>query len=332
MRSKLRLAHILAVLCVVPMLVGCSAGGSGGGSVPAGSRSAASQAAAALFVQQWAQILWGLVTSQTGTGTPSAGPIDCQPDYCQQTFTAADGTVTVLTAYMDGSAQADITYPSGITQTVLQSELDPAALPLLKNDWQITSSDGLTVTYTSTVDTHGNVTICDDTTELEGTAVLPGGVTQTFHVLTDNGQTTVEAQQSDGSVFTLVVPLILAGANCQMPDFSKPATGTYNGQEFTIDFTLTSTPAATDRWASMASDLGGGLTGQFSLNPDFSGSGQMTQAGAQAPYVSWTATGDTRVEYLSGESSANSPAGAAVDYLTHRWQTLTALLGPSPGP
>jgi hypothetical protein len=98
-----------------------------------------------------------------------------------------------------------------------------------------------------------------------------------------------------------------------------------------LSFTLASTTAAPSRWATMLSDLGGGVTGQFSLNPDLSGSGQLTESGQPQAILSWTRSGETSVSFLSAERSATSPAGAAVDYLVHRWQTLTALMAPAPG-
>ncbi len=114
------------------------------------------------------------------------------------------------------------------------------------------------------------------------------------------------------------------------PDFAKPTVGTHSGADFNVQFTLTSTPDAPSRWASMSSDLGGGLTGEFSLSPDFSGFGQLLQDGELVALLSWTDTGETEISFLTAESSATSPAGAALDYLLHRWQTLTALMAPAP--
>ena len=66
-----------------------------------------SQVAAAVYTQQWGQILWGLVTTQTGTETPSFGEPVFNPDgSVTQSFVTADGTETVLTSYPDGSAAA----------------------------------------------------------------------------------------------------------------------------------------------------------------------------------------------------------------------------------
>jgi hypothetical protein len=124
----------------------------------------------------------------------------------------------------------------------------------------------------------------------------------------------------------------LAAPMLTYPDFPQTTAGAYSSLAFNIQFALTSTGGDPFRWSAMSSDLGGGVTGEFSLNPDFSGSGQLTQSGELLAVLSWTRAGEIDVRYLSAESSEASPAGAAVDYLTHRWQTLTALLAPAPGP
>ena len=114
-------------------------------------------------------------------------------------------------------------------------------------------------------------------------------------------------------------------------DFSQPSTGTYSGAGFDMQFALSSTADAPSRWASMTSDLGGGLTGEFSLDAGFAGSGQFLQDEELSALASWTRAGDTQVNSVTAERSDTSPAGAALDYLTHRWQTLAALFAPAPG-
>jgi hypothetical protein len=330
MKSMLRPLHLLALACLVVTLAGCSSG-SARGPVTAGARNAPVQVASALFVQQWGQILWGLVTSQTATGTPSFGAPVFNPDgSVSQTYTGADGTEAVLTALPDGTVTLDITYPDGTTQNVLQGVPEFDGVSVTTTDWEVTSSDGLSVTYTSVVDDQGTIfDISDDTTELRGSSALPDDLTQEFTVVTAGGQTSVQAEQSDGSTFTLNVPL--APPEFGLPDFSQPSTGTYSGAGFDTQFTLSSTAGAPSRWASMTSDLGGGLTGEFSLDAGFAGSGQFSQDQELAALVSWTQTGETQVSSVTAERSDTSPAGAALDYLTHRWQTLAALFAPAPG-
>jgi hypothetical protein len=330
MKLTRRWFHLAALAGLAAIVGGCSSGGVRG-PVAAGSSAASRQFAAALFVEQWGQILWGLVTTQAGTQTPTFGDPVTNPDgSVTQSFTTADGTRVVLTAFTDGSARLDIVWPDGSSQTVSQSipEFDSASKTTTR--WAVQSSDGLAVAYTSVVDDRGTeFDASDDTIELRGSSTLPGNLRQEFAALSANGQTTVQARQSDGSDFGLTVPL--APPEFMFPDFSQPSTGTYSAGGLVLSFTLASTTAAPSRWATMLSDLGGGVTGQFSLNPDLSGSGQLTESGQPQAILSWTRSGETSVSFLSAERSATSPAGAAVDYLVHRWQTLTALMAPAPG-
>ncbi|MBM3474311.1 MAG: hypothetical protein FJX75_13660 [Armatimonadetes bacterium] len=330
MKKVLGVYLMVPVACLSVLVAGC-AGGGAGGPVNAGSDASSGQVAAAVFVQQWAQILWGLVTSQAHPGQPTAGPPTPNPDgSISQTFTGADGTVTVLTVFPDGSATLNTTYPDGSTQDVTQSVPAYDGVSKTTIDWRIVTSGGLDVTYTSVVDNMGTIfDISDDTTELTGSSVLPDGKTQDFGVLTEGGKTTVGSNQSDGSDFTLDVPL--AGPDFVHPDFAQQATGTYRSANYDIRFTLDSTTGAPSRWARFDSDLGSNLTGAFALEKDFAGSGRLLENGRAIALMSWTPTGKTEVNFLGAGRSATSPAGAAVDFLTHRWQTLAGLLAPAPG-
>jgi len=293
------------------------------------------QVAAAVHIQHWSQILWGMVTSQTGTEEPSFGdPVFNSDGSVSQSFTTADGTEAVLTAFEDGSVRLEIALPDGTTQTVSQSVPVFDGVSRTTTDWSVTASDGLAVDYTSIVDDRGTIfDISDDTTELTGSAVLPGAITQTFGVVTAGGTTLVQAEQSDGSTFTLTVPL--APPMFMHPDPSQSAVGRFTDPSFDMDFVLASTPKYPSRWAALLSDMGGGLTGAFSLNADFSGFGQLTESGTPgdelSALVSWTQDGESVVYLLDGQSRSVGPAGAALDYLEHRWLTLTALLAPAPG-
>ncbi len=151
------------------------------------------QVAAALYVQQWSQILWGLVTSQTGTETPSFGEPVLNPDgSISQSFTAADGTESTLTAFPDGSARVDIVLPEGTSQTVLQSVPVFDGVSITTMEWRVTSSEGLLVEYQSAIDDRETIfDMSDDITELVGSSVLPGGITQEFYVLSADGVTDV---------------------------------------------------------------------------------------------------------------------------------------------
>lgn len=293
------------------------------------------QVSAALYVQQWSQILWGMVTSQTGAETPSFGEPVLNPDgSISQSFRAADGTQSILTAFPDGSARVDIVLSDGTSQTVLQSVPVFDGVSITTMEWRVTSSEGLLVEYQSAVDDRETIfDISDDITELVGSSVLRGGTTQEFYVLSADGVTDVQSTQSDGSTFTLSVPLALP--EFTHPDFSQNAVGTYSGPDFSLQFVLTATPKFPFRWAALLSDLGGGAAGTFSLHSDFSGFGQLTEGDAWGEtlvaLVAWTQDGEIDVYLLDGQDRYMGPSGAALDFLENRWQTLAALLAPSPG-
>lgn len=330
MRVRTRSALLALALGFVVVVVGCSSGGAGGPDTE-GADATSGQAAAGIFVQQWAQILWGLVANQTGNQQPIFGPPTPNPDgSISVTFTGADGTEATFTQFPDGTARLDLVYNDGSTQTVDQSKAVFDGVSKTTIDWSLQASSGLQVDYTSVVDDKNTIfDISDDTTTLKGQSLLPDGLTQQFDVLTDGGSTHVEATQSDGSTFTMDVPL--RTPDFLIPDFTQAATGTYGGLGFDIEITLESTVPAPSRWASLTSDLGGGLTGQFALEPDFAGSGRLNNQGELLAVISWTKDGETQVQFVSAGQGATSPAGAAIDYLIHRWQTLAALLAPSAG-
>jgi hypothetical protein len=162
---------------------------------------------------------------------------------------------------------------------------------------------------------------------------LPGGLTQTFQALTAAGRADIQSTQSDGSTFTLTVPL--AFPDFILPDFSQETIGTYADPDRTMSFSLISTPRYASRWAALVSDTGDGLAGTFSLNGDFSGAGQLEEINVSgqtlAALMSWTQEGEVQVYLLTGQNLYMGPAGAALDFLQHRWQTLAALLAPAPG-
>jgi len=340
MRVRTRSALLALAIGLVVVVVGCSSGGVGGPDTE-GADATSGQSAAGIFVQQWAQTLWGLVANQTGNQAPTFGQPTPNPDgSISVTFTGADGTEAKLTQFPDGTARLELVYSDGSTQTVDQSKPSFDGVSKTTIDWSVRTTSvrtsglpagtALQVDYTSVVDDKNTIfDISDDTTTLQGQSLLPSGVTQQFDVLTDAGSTRVASTQSDGSTFEMDVPL--RQPDFLIPDFTQAATGAYRSPDFDIEITLESTVPAPSRWASLASDLGGGLTGQFALEPDFAGSGRLNDQGQLLAVLSWTADGETQVQFVSASQGATSPAGAAIDYLIHRWQTLAALLAPSAG-
>lgn len=329
MKNALRMLSLLIIVSIVLALIGCS-GGSTQSPTAAGADLAPAQVATVMYVQQWAQILWGLVTTQTGTQTPTVGDPIINPDgSVSQELAGADGTRSLLTVYPDGSATLEIEYPDGATQTVTQS---PARIDanITTIDWQIDSSDGLTVNYQTVIDDRGTPgSIADDRVDLDGESTIPGGLTQEFTVVTDQGTTQVQSNQSDGSVFTMHTPL--EPPDYLLPDFEQTTTGVYEVGDRQVEFALTTPQDVNTRWTQMSSDPGEGITGDFALKPDFSGSGEFVRNGDILALVTWLQNGETDVHFPTADSSDASPAGGAVDYLTHRWQTLAGLMGPGGG-
>jgi hypothetical protein len=276
-------------------------------------------------VQEWGQTLWGIVTRQTQTAPPVVSPPVHQPDDSwRQDYKWADGTIAVMTIFHDGSGRLEITFPDGRTQTSSQSKpvFDHKSKTTI--DWQVTTSEGLNVAYTSVRDDKATPTnMADDTVEVNGASLLPDGQDQQFGVVTGNGETHLDSQQSDGSQLTLEVPL--AQPRYSVPDFAQTAQGSYVSPQFNIRLDLASPTVPPTRWTSLAADLGGGLTGGFALQPDFSGQGRLLDGGQLIALLSWTARGKTEISFTSAGRGATSPAGAAIDYLIHRWQTLQAL-------
>jgi len=323
-------ASIVALICLLGLLAGCSSGG-GGDIQTVGTGFVPNQMAAGLYLLQWSQIIWGLASSQTGTQDPVFGDPVFNPDgTMSQSYTGPDGTTTVMTFMLDGTMRLDVTYADGGTQTVVQGVPEFDGISRTTIPWEVTAGDGMVVRYSSVTDDQGTLFDWnDDTTQLLGTAQLPDDLTQEFDALTANNRTRLTSRQSDGSVFTLDVPL--SPWDPTRPDFSQPATGTYSHGGLTVSFELTATDDAPNRWARMVSTAPGGVGGEVSLGPDFAGAGRVTRDGQLIAVPSWLPDGDADVSWVSAESSETAPAGAVLDYLAHRWQTLAALFAPPAG-
>ncbi len=284
------------------------------------------QVTAAVYIQEWGQIMWGLLVSQTGTQPSSYGDPVFNPDgSVSQSFIAPDGTIAIQTGFLDGSARIEITLPDGTSQTILQSV--PVDFGHISTrGYHVTSSDGLAVDYTLVWDTRGTLDMSDDRQESSGSAVLPDGLTQVFSAVLDGGRVDLQSTQSDGSTFSMSVPML--APNFIHPDFSQAAIGSYSDSNAALEFSLMWTPVYQSRWAALVMDLGEGLVGTYSLNADFSGTGQLEDSGELLALVSWTRLGEIHAYSLTGSNMQMSPTEAALDFLRHRWQTLSGLYGP----
>ncbi len=321
------IASLVALLYLLSLIAGCSSG-AGGTTGAVGTSFVPNQIAAGLYLLQWSQVLWGLAASQTGTQEPVFGdPVINDDGSFSQTYTGPDGTISVMTALLDGTMRLDITYPDDSEQTVVQGIPEFDGISKTTIPWEVTSDDGMVVTYASVQDDRGTLfDISDDIAQLVGTAQLPEGLTQEFEVTTTDGRTVLTSHQSDGSQFALEVPL--APPDYMAPDFTQSATGTYRHDGLTVAFQLDATDEIPNRWVSMALTAPDGLTSGVTLGADFAGAGRVSQDGQLLAVSSWSPNGDADVDWVSADSSETAPAGAVLDFLAHRWQTLAAIFAP----
>ncbi|MFB3882798.1 MAG: hypothetical protein ACE149_16150 [Armatimonadota bacterium] len=292
------------------------------------------QAAAGAYLQEWSQFMWGLLARQTGTLPTWGDPVQNADGSSSWSFSAPDGTLGLLTAWPDGAVRVDIVLPDSSSETILQEP--PTSSPDLSVTtilFHVASSDGFALDYTRVHDDRGTWwDSSDDWMQLSGTAVLPDGLTQSFTATVQDGTEQIESTQSDGSTFRMSVPLDPNEALPEtLPDFTKAASGSYADATTALQFTLSATPKFPLRWAALLSDVEEGITGALSLNADFSARGQLEEDGMLAALVSWTRDGHVQAYDLTGRNVQMGPAGAALDFLRYRWQTLAALGAPTPG-
>jgi len=67
---------------------------------------------------------------------------------------------------------------------------------------------------------------------------------------------------------------------------------------------------------------------EYAESADFAGAGRVSQDGQLLAVSSWLPNGDADVDWVSADSSETAPAGAVLDFLAHRWQTLAAIFAP----
>jgi hypothetical protein len=289
----------------------------------------------AAYVQEWGQMLWGLAANQTGVfPAPIGEPITTPCGGTSEGYAGADGTGWVLTIFADGSSCLVMTLSDGSTQTMRDSAMafDGA---VARWDSTITASDGATASYSTAWDLRGTPDDgSDDIITVAGEAALPSGVSQSFSAITTSGYTSIHSVQSDRSDFTFSIPMA-APDFVSLPDLTRPASGTYTDSYGAVSFTLAPTPLNPARWAALLCDSGDGIMGTFGLNADFSGFGQVEQSTAEGPalvaLVSWTQAGDVSAYSLDGQNLQLGPSGAALDFLGHRWETLSAFMGSTSG-
>ena len=144
MKHTRKMASLVALICLLGLLAGCSSGG--GYIQTVGTDFVPNQIAAGLYLLQWSQIIWGLAASQTGTQDPVFGDPVFNPDgTMSQSYTGPDGTTTVMTFLLDGTMRLDITYADGGTQTVVQGIPEFDGISRTTIPWEVTADDGTTI-------------------------------------------------------------------------------------------------------------------------------------------------------------------------------------------
>jgi hypothetical protein len=291
------------------------------------------QTAAIAYVQEWTQVLWGMTSMQTPAALIATGDPVMNPDGSgSQQYIGPDGTTALYAWGADGSYCFTVWLPDGNVQVMTGAPPGYDGVTWLFAT-EFDSSDGTHADCLTTLNEGDPMDPADDVTTMEGSAIVPGGITQTFSATAAGEWTSLRSAQSDGSVFTLSVPM--AAPMYIVPDLSQGAAGTYAIGDLTVAFALAPTPASPDRWAALLCDLDDGTTGIFALNADFSGFGQVEQSALGGTdlvaLVSWTRDGDVSAYSLDGQNLQLGPSGAALDFLTHRWETLSAFLGPASG-
>jgi hypothetical protein len=292
------------------------------------------QAAAGLYLQEWSQFLWGLLSSQTGTFPIWEDPVENPDGTWTASFRADDGTVGFWTWFPGDSVLIEMTLPDGTSQTIeREPPIDSPDYTVTTKIYHVRSSDGFARDYTRVYDDRGTKDeATDDWMQYSGTGVLPNGVSQSFTATATGGWVEVVSTQSDGSTYSMIVPLAPMVALPRMvPDLTRITSGTYTDPATAMQFTLTATPKFPLRWAAMRTEVAGGVTGTLSLNADFSALGQLEVDGALAALVCWTRDGEVQSCDLTGQNVQMGPAGATLDFLRYRWQTRKAMNWPMPG-
>jgi len=108
--------------------------------------------------------------------------------------------------------------------------------------YHVTSSDGFGLDYTCVLDTRGTDDLADDWMQYSGIGSCRWSFPE-LHCDRDGWTAEVESSQSDGSTYSMSVPLdSTLPITDWLPDFTKVTYGAYTDPMTAMEFTLTSTP------------------------------------------------------------------------------------------
>lgn len=188
-----------------------------------------------------------------------------------------------------------------------------------------TFDDGTALVYDYVVD-FSNPAV---QTGYDGDATLPDGRTMEFAIRRTAGDREIVALDlPDGAHCEYEVPLRTVGLDAFAPDYAGTPRGRYiNPSGARLDFTLAGRGSRWVRWRLTAAD---GTSGEFTLAPDYSGDGTLTEGGSVIGALHWSADAMGVLDLLTAESAEVGPTGAALDFAIDRWIENAALLGPAP--
>jgi hypothetical protein len=161
----------------------------------------------------------------------------------------------------------------------------------------------------------------------KGSAILADGREMDFAHNRNDDRDELALALPDGSALNVEVPLTAAVR--YWPDFLKGAEGTFRGRSG-IEQQFRLTGSGTERWERWELDGPGGTEGQFALNEDFSGSGELRQGGDLIATLRWSAAGDGVLQPVGAGAVYATASAAARDFQIDRWIGNIAALGPMP--
>jgi hypothetical protein len=130
----------------------------------------------------------------------------------------------------------------------------------------------------------------------------------------------------EGWVYSLTAP---TQQSLDLPDTTKPATGTFTRGTQVTSFTLPANPGGA-QWNAMTLTAPGGITSAYALTLPLTGTGTVKQAGQILMTVQWGGSGAVTATMADGRSEVGEPSGAARDFLIDRWLWALADAGPNP--
>jgi len=233
---------------------------------------------------------------------------------------------------VDGSSRGIVNWPDGTTFTQV------ADATVWDGDWTI-AQNHVVNTYPNGAQIDTNIT--DDFSGAEyhgtwnGTARLPGGAAMNFALdRRTNDRDQLRIELPDGSVTTLRIPTTgaLVGRG-DWPRYAEGVTGTFAAPGRGVTQLQMGAQLLPDgdgvwnRWQSTAAD---GTEGDYALNGNTSGTGQLRQGGEPVGALRWTDQGIGTLDLLGAGVEEVTPSAAARDFRLDQWVRNTALLGPAP--